>query len=179
MTWRLWLQESVTSSLGGPRSTSGIASAAQLLAERTAESALLAEDKLSELKKHGLYHLHVCLRNGRELAAKDSCGTSDPYVKFYWRGKQVYKSKTILKDLNPVWDESFILAIDDPFIPLEMKVSMTSAWPRRPRGLAASWIFNLKKFCLLRNLELTRAASFFLVRCARQAILFDAYFNTT
>ena len=70
-----------------------------------------------------LYHLHVCLRNGRELIARDSGGTSDPYVKFYWRGKQVYKSKTIDKDLNPVWDESFILAIDDPFVPLDMKVS--------------------------------------------------------
>lgn len=77
----------------------------------------------SDLKGHSLYHLHVCLRNGRELVARDSGGTSDPYVKFYWRGKQVYKSKTIDKDLNPVWDESFILAIDDPFVPLELKVS--------------------------------------------------------
>ena len=70
------------------------------------------------------YHLHVCLRNGRELIAKDSSGTSDPYVKFYWRNKQVFKSKTIDKDLNPVWDESFILAIDDPFVPLEIKVGV-------------------------------------------------------
>lgn len=69
-----------------------------------------------------LYHLHVCLRTGRDLVARDSGGTSDPYVKFYWRNKQVYKSKTIDKELNPVWDESFILAIDDPFVPLELKV---------------------------------------------------------
>ena len=74
---------------------------------------------------HTLYHLHVCLRTGRDLVARDSGGTSDPYVKFYWRGKQVYKSKTIDKELNPVWDESFILAIDDPFVPLELKVSTT------------------------------------------------------
>ena len=77
---------------------------------------------VAELKSYNLYHLHVCLRNGRELIAKDSGGTSDPYVKFYWKGKQVYKSKTIDKDLNPVWDESFIMAIDDPFVPLEIKV---------------------------------------------------------
>ena len=78
-----------------------------------------------QLKCHTLYHLHVCLRNGRELVARDSGGTSDPYVKFYWRGKQhVYKSKTIDKDLNPVWDESFILALDDPFLPLEIKVCL-------------------------------------------------------
>ena len=81
------------------------------------------EGGVTKLKAHSLYHLHVCLRNGRELIAKDSSGTSDPYVKFYWRGKQVYKSKTIDKDLNPVWDESFILAIDDPFMPMEIKVS--------------------------------------------------------
>ena len=80
------------------------------------------EGGVTKLKPHSLYHLHVCLRNGRELIAKDSSGTSDPYVKFYWRGKQVYKSKTIDKDLNPVWDESFILAIDDPFMPMEIKV---------------------------------------------------------
>ena len=79
-----------------------------------------------QLKCHTLYHLHVCLRNGRELVARDSGGTSDPYVKFYWRGKQhVYKSKTIDKDLNPVWDESFILALDDPFMPLEIKVCLS------------------------------------------------------
>ena len=73
---------------------------------------------------HSLYHLHVVLRNGRGLSAKDSSGTSDPYCKFYWRNKQVYKSKTIDKDLNPVWDESFILAIDDPFIPMKLQVSL-------------------------------------------------------
>ena len=71
---------------------------------------------------HSLYHLHVVLRNGRGLSAKDSSGTSDPYCKFYWRNKQVYKSKTIDKDLNPVWDESFILAIDDPFVPMKIQV---------------------------------------------------------
>ena len=84
-------------------------------------TAALSENSTGTLP-HTLYHLHVCLRTGRDLVARDSGGTSDPYVKFYWRGKQVYKSKTIDKELNPVWDESFILAIDDPFVPLELKV---------------------------------------------------------
>ena len=88
----------------------------------SATSEVTEPQEVNKLKPHSLYHLHVCLRNGRELIAKDSSGTSDPYVKFYWRGKQVYKSKTIDKDLNPVWDESFILAIDDPFMPMEIKV---------------------------------------------------------
>ena len=86
-------------------------------------TAALSENSTGTLP-HTLYHLHVCLRTGRDLVARDSGGTSDPYVKFYWRGKQVYKSKTIDKELNPVWDESFILAIDDPFVPLELKVRL-------------------------------------------------------
>ena len=52
----------------------------------------------------------------------DSCGTSDPYAKFYWKSKQVFKSKIVYKELNPVWDETFILAIDDPSIPVDIKV---------------------------------------------------------
>lgn len=50
-------------------------------------------------------------------------GTSDPYVKFKINGKLVYKSKTIYRDLNPLWDESFTLPIEDPFTPVHIKVS--------------------------------------------------------
>lgn len=50
-------------------------------------------------------------------------GTSDPYVKFKVNGRLLYKSKTIYRDLNPVWDESFTLPIEDPFCPVHIKVS--------------------------------------------------------
>ena len=93
--------------------------------ESSATAGLSENNSMGGLPQGTLYHLHVCLRTGRDLVARDSGGTSDPYVKFYWRNKQVYKSKTIDKELNPVWDESFILAIDDPFIPLELKVRKT------------------------------------------------------
>lgn len=36
-----------------------------------------------------------------------------------------YKSKIIYKDLNPTWDESFTLGIEDPFEPIVMKVRCT------------------------------------------------------
>ncbi|KAE8753209.1 hypothetical protein FOCC_FOCC000132 [Frankliniella occidentalis] len=49
-------------------------------------------------------------------------GTSDPYVKFKVGGRLMHKSKTIARDLNPVWDESFTLAIEDPFQPVQLKV---------------------------------------------------------
>ncbi len=112
-----YLQESLSSNAPSLESSATGVAAAGSSGDAQASSA-----DHNQIKCHTLYHLHVCLRNGRELVARDSGGTSDPYVKFYWRGKQVYKSKTIDKDLNPVWDESFILAIDDLFVPLELKV---------------------------------------------------------
>ncbi|PNF29687.1 hypothetical protein B7P43_G13065 [Cryptotermes secundus] len=48
-------------------------------------------------------------------------GTSDPYVKFKVGGQLLYKSKTIYRDLNPIWDESFTLPIEDPFMPVHIK----------------------------------------------------------
>lgn len=47
---------------------------------------------------------------------------SDPYVKFKLGGRLVYKSRTVYRDLNPIWDESFTVPIEDPFIPIGIKV---------------------------------------------------------
>lgn len=55
--------------------------------------------------------------------SKNKCiGTSDPYVKFKLNGRLLYKSKTVHKDLNPVWDETFIVPIEDPFQSIQIKV---------------------------------------------------------
>lgn len=75
-----------------------------------------------EAKPFVTFLLQVSLQQGRDLVIRDSTGTSDPYVKFKYRGAQVYKSKTVYKNLNPIWDESFEFLIDDPTIPLEMDV---------------------------------------------------------
>ncbi|OCT98579.1 hypothetical protein XELAEV_180108173mg, partial [Xenopus laevis] len=48
--------------------------------------------------------------------------TSDPYVKFKIGGKEVFRSKTIHKNLNPVWDEKVCLFIDSIKEPLYVKV---------------------------------------------------------
>lgn len=50
-------------------------------------------------------------------------GTSDPYVKFKIAGKEVFRSKTIHKNLNPVWDEKVTLLVDNIREPLYVKVS--------------------------------------------------------
>ena len=69
-----------------------------------------------------LYCCQIHLKAGHDLSIKDSCGTSDPYVKFFHDGKMVYKSKTVYKDLNPFWDEKFDLIIEDVSVPLDLKV---------------------------------------------------------
>ncbi|XP_072310316.1 multiple C2 and transmembrane domain-containing protein 1 isoform X6 [Eucyclogobius newberryi] len=70
----------------------------------------------------GMYKLEVELKRGHNLAIRDRGGTSDPYVKFKLGGKEVFKSKTIHKNLNPVWDEKTTLVLDSLSEPLYIKV---------------------------------------------------------
>lgn len=63
------------------------------------------------------FHFDFLIKNTIE-----SIGTSDPYVKFKLNGRLLYKSKTVHKDLNPVWDETFIVPIEDPFQSIQIKV---------------------------------------------------------
>ncbi|KAK3606242.1 hypothetical protein CHS0354_037918 [Potamilus streckersoni] len=47
--------------------------------------------------------------------------TSDPYVKFSIGKRQYYRSRTILKNLNPKWDEKFTIPIDDPLQQVQVR----------------------------------------------------------
>ena len=62
------------------------------------------EPLASHMLSHGT--LHVFLSHATGLKSMDSNGFSDPYVKLALRGT-THKSKTIKKDLNPRWNESF------------------------------------------------------------------------
>ncbi|XP_038025715.1 multiple C2 and transmembrane domain-containing protein 1 isoform X1 [Anas platyrhynchos] len=70
----------------------------------------------------GMYQLDITLRRGQNLAARDRGGTSDPYVKFKLGGKEVFRSKTIHKNLNPVWEEKTSILIDNLREPIYIKV---------------------------------------------------------
>ncbi|KAL0979782.1 hypothetical protein UPYG_G00189590 [Umbra pygmaea] len=70
----------------------------------------------------GMYQLDIVLKRGHNLAIRDRGGTSDPYVKFKISGKEVFRSKTINKNLNPVWDENVSLLVDSLREPLYVKV---------------------------------------------------------
>ncbi|KAK1176554.1 multiple C2 and transmembrane domain-containing protein 1-like isoform X7 [Acipenser oxyrinchus oxyrinchus] len=71
----------------------------------------------------GMFQLDIVLKKGRNLAIRDRGGTSDPYVKFKISGKEVFRSRTIHKNLNPVWDEKATLLIENLREPLYVKVS--------------------------------------------------------
>ncbi|XP_039731030.1 multiple C2 and transmembrane domain-containing protein 1 isoform X4 [Pteropus medius] len=70
----------------------------------------------------GMYQLDITLRRGQSLAARDRGGTSDPYVKFKIGGKEVFRSKIIYKNLNPVWEEKACILVDHLREPLYVKV---------------------------------------------------------
>uniref|UniRef100_A0A3B5MK80 C2 domain-containing protein n=1 Tax=Xiphophorus couchianus TaxID=32473 RepID=A0A3B5MK80_9TELE len=57
------------------------------------------------------YLLSINLKEGHNLVVRDR--TSDPYVKFKYDGKSIFKSKVIHKNLNPVWNESFVVPVKD------------------------------------------------------------------
>ncbi|CAL8248751.1 unnamed protein product [Merluccius merluccius] len=69
-----------------------------------------------------MFQLDILLKKGNNLAIRDRTGTSDPYVKFKIGGKEVFKSKTIYKNLNPVWDERVSLLVETLREPLYVKV---------------------------------------------------------
>ncbi|XP_031618309.1 multiple C2 and transmembrane domain-containing protein [Contarinia nasturtii] len=74
------------------------------------------------LRQHVFFQLRIHLISGHNLKPMDKNGTSDPYVKFKLNGRLLHKSKTVHKDLNPIWDETFIVPIEDPFQSIQIKV---------------------------------------------------------
>lgn len=52
-------------------------------------------------------------RKANKLASMDSNGLSDPFVEIVLHKDLVIKTKTINKSVDPVWNESFTLYIDD------------------------------------------------------------------
>ncbi|XP_055517013.1 multiple C2 and transmembrane domain-containing protein 2-like [Leucoraja erinacea] len=68
------------------------------------------------------YLLKIHLKEGRHLVVRDRCGTSDPYVKFKLAGKTLYKSKIVYKNLNPRWDETFVVPVKNLNQKLYVKV---------------------------------------------------------
>ncbi|XP_046865434.1 multiple C2 and transmembrane domain-containing protein isoform X2 [Drosophila willistoni] len=82
----------------------------------------LRRKREAQLRQFVFFQLRVHLKSGSDLVAMDKNGLSDPYVKFKVGGRLLHKSRTIHRDLNPVWDEVFIVPVEDPFQPIIVKV---------------------------------------------------------
>ena len=55
-------------------------------------------------------YVEIELINGKNLPIRDSNGLSDPFVVFKIKNFKV-KSKTIMKNLNPIWNQKLKLQI--------------------------------------------------------------------
>lgn len=56
-------------------------------------------------------NLNVTLVRAFNLPAADRSGASDPYFVFRANGKEVFKSEVVKKELNPEYNESFVVPI--------------------------------------------------------------------
>ncbi len=77
-----------------------------------------------------------------------STGTSDPFVKFKLDGKNIYKSKVVNKNLNPVWNESFSFPIRDLDQTLHLKVCEVFTLLHH---LNSCWIMNFNISFIISN----------------------------
>ena len=68
------------------------------------------------------YNLFVELKSCLNLPAKKQHGSSDPFVKFMVGNKQVHRTRTVVRELNPVWEDAFLVVLEDLDSPLEVKV---------------------------------------------------------
>eukprot|EP00741_Cyanophora_paradoxa_P024084 tig00021726_g23259.t1 len=87
---------------------------------------LLDLDKLSKDKSQPPLvkgdRVQVQIIEGRDLPAKDSNGKSDPFVTIKVGGKQVGKSETIEKTLNPAWNYKVDVEVGDPMDTMVIEV---------------------------------------------------------
>ncbi|CAF1101576.1 unnamed protein product [Rotaria sordida] len=69
-----------------------------------------------------VYWTEICIERGRDLAAKDISGSSDPYIKVLYGNEEKYITNIISKNLNPVWNEKFTFFVHDLNIPIYFNI---------------------------------------------------------
>ena len=79
----------------------------------------ISEEDIKEDVQHNLF---IHLKSAKNLPPKKNNGTTDAFVKFSLGQKVVHKTKTIPKDLNPAWDDSFLIVVPDLSSNLDIKI---------------------------------------------------------
>ncbi|VDN04168.1 unnamed protein product [Thelazia callipaeda] len=74
------------------------------------------------------FSVKIHLLQGHNLVIRDASGSSDPYVKFKYKGRTYYKSSIIFKNLNPIWKEEFTFLVDDITVPICLDVYDYDRW---------------------------------------------------
>ena len=74
------------------------------------------------LRKYPYFKIQAHIINGRDLLAMDRGGVSDPYIKCIHGQDKLFQTKPVAKTVNPMWDETFAVHIDNPFKPITFQV---------------------------------------------------------
>ena len=69
-----------------------------------------------------VYWTEILIERGKDLAAKDVTGLSDPYVKVFYGNDEKYTTNIVDKSLNPIWNEKFTIFTEDLNIPLYFRL---------------------------------------------------------
>ncbi|CAM9833331.1 unnamed protein product [Ectocarpus fasciculatus] len=79
-----------------------------------AERAISAAVDLMDEPRSAPSKVLVRVESARNVRAADTLGTSDPFVKVFFRNAEVHRTKVIPMTLSPVWDETFFLSPETP-----------------------------------------------------------------
>ena len=82
----------------------------------------ISKQEKEDMKEDLQHNLFIHLKSAKNLPPKKHNGTTDSFVKFSLSQKVVHKTKTIQKDLNPVWDDSFLIVVPDLSTNLDIKI---------------------------------------------------------
>lgn len=68
------------------------------------------------------------LISASQLAAVNSTGSSDPYCRIYWQGERLFRTREVFNTINPVWNESFMIALPrDDISTLDLRIEVRIA----------------------------------------------------
>ena len=69
----------------------------------------------SDADRYANSHVNVMVVkviSAANLAKADVVGSSDPMCEVYWQGEKLFRTNTVRNNLNPVWNQEFVIPIE-------------------------------------------------------------------